>query len=470
MALALLMDLLLIAAVVFAGFLITGLLLPGEPLLTRCAVSFPIGSGLAAYFVFLLAWSGQAVDSATYGAAFLLVVIAAFGLRFFLRHAQREDTVERSTWALSGGEQAGVLVAAALALLALGWLAVARSYSTWDAMAIWSVKGYGIVRDGSVYAAREWGSHGLTYPLQLPLLIGGFMLAEGDVLPGSKLLFPLYYLSLLLGVYAFNRRRAIRWPWAVLATLTVGSVPMVFEHAVIGYANLPLTALLVLGLLMFIWNRARITYGRALVSGMLLGLAAWMRPEAVYLVVAGMPAWAMVAVRSRDKNIAWAAWSLPVIVIGGSWMVFNLSHGVTGVFGDAVQTAWASLRAADLNPSGAYRVLRFLAGQFASPEVWGLAAPLTAMLALSAWRRLAPDEDPQAFSLFTAALAWSLPVLVFYYLLSFRGDLEYWLGTGIDRLMMPGTVAALLWGLTVGLSSSDSPSGVDRSPSKGSLE
>lgn len=466
MAPALLIDLLLIAAVVFAGFLIGVLLLPGEPLLTRCAVSFPIGAGLAAFVVFLLGWIGLTVNLATYGAAFLLVVATAFGLRFLLRQAEGVHAAEQSTWALSGSEQAGVLIAAALALLALGWLAVARSYSTWDAMAIWSVKGYGVVRDGSIFAAKEWGSHGLTYPLQLPILIGGFALAEGDILPGSKLLFPLYYLSLLLGVYAFNRRRAIRWPWAAVATLTVASVPLVFEHAVIGYANLPLTALLVLGLLMFIWDRDRITSGRALLSGVLLGLAAWMRPEAVYLVAAGMLAWAAVAVRSRRESVAWAAWWLPVILIGGSWMVFNFTYGVTGVFGDAVQTAWASLRALDLNPSGAYRVLRFLAGRYASPEVWGLAAPLTAVLALSAWRRLAPDEDPQAFSLFTAALAWAVPVLVFYYLLSFRGDLEYWLGTGIDRLMMPGTVAALLWGLTVGLPNPDSERQKGPSPSQ----
>lgn len=444
------LDLLLLAGVAALGYAVCRVLLTQEPLL-QAAVSFPLGAGLLTWLVFLLGWLGFPVTALSYLAAAGFVGL----LVLTLQRLRRTELISRSRpirpWRPGRPELVIVLGLSLLAFAALGWLAVARSYSTWDAMAIWSVKGYGIAHESSIFAAAEWGTHGLSYPLQLPLLIGAFRLLDGDLLPVSKLVFPFYYLSLLLGVYGFQRRRGAVWSLAAVSALVVGTVPLVLEHSTIGYANLPLTTLLMLGTLTFFWGWDDGPAGYLLLSGILYGLAAWMRPEALYLVLAGMVALALVAKFGHERNLTWPAWVTPVVLIAGSWLIFNLSHGVTSVFGDSARTAAVSLLVLDFNPGGAYQVLRFLVGQYASPEVWGFAAPLTVLLALLSWHRLAPSRDPHAFSLLAASLAWGLPVLFFYYLLSFRGDLAYWLGTGIDRLMMPATVAALLWGLSVAL-------------------
>src|SRR3989304_4936448 len=116
-----------------------------------------------------------------------------------------------------------------------------------DGIAIWSVKGYGIAAAESIFGARQWGAFGLHYPLNLPLAIAAVRLIDGDVLPGSKIVFALFYLTLVLGCYVFLLRGGMLARVAALGTLLIATTPIVLDHGTNGYANLPMAAYLVLG-------------------------------------------------------------------------------------------------------------------------------------------------------------------------------------------------------------------------------
>jgi hypothetical protein len=46
--------------------------------------------------------------------------------------------------------------------------------------------------------------------------------------------------------------------------------------------------------------------------------------------------------------------------------------------------------------------------------------------------------------LLAASAAVGAAIFIFYYLVSFSGDLEFWLGTGVERMFLPAGVLAWL--------------------------
>lgn len=100
-----------------------------------------------------------------------------------------------------------------------------RAYSTYDGIANWTLKGYGMALERSIFAGAKWGGHVLSYPQNLPLTIAMFRLADGDILPGSKLLFPLFAFSLFLGINrhlrAMGTRSWISLLWIALLAILI---------------------------------------------------------------------------------------------------------------------------------------------------------------------------------------------------------------------------------------------------------
>ena len=106
-------------------------------------------------------------------------------------------------------------------------------------MAIWAVKGYGIAREGTIWAAGHWGDHGLAYPLNLPLLIANYRFT-GDMLPASKLIAPLFYISLCVGCLRFWLQRDVSPLTASLGAIGLAATPLLFEHANVRVRQPPL--------------------------------------------------------------------------------------------------------------------------------------------------------------------------------------------------------------------------------------
>ena len=214
------------------------------------ALGFPLGAGIFTWSLFITSWAGVPVSIASASLSWVVLLVMALAIRKVIpmrQDAIREKVASRGR--LPVALEWGVPVALSFILGVAGfaaWLGIACAYSAGDDMAIWAVKGYGIAPQGTVWAAGHWGDHGLSYPLNLPLLIATYRFS-GDILPASKLIAPLFYISLCIGCLRFWWQRDVSPLTASAGAIGLAATPILFEHATLGYANLPYTAYLVLG-------------------------------------------------------------------------------------------------------------------------------------------------------------------------------------------------------------------------------
>ena len=317
------------------------------------------------------------------------------------------------------------------------------SYYTWDDIALWSVRGYGIALDGTVASAERWGNSGLRYPLNMPLLIGLFRLIDGDVLPGSKLLFPAFYGSILLAVLAFWRRRMVPSTVRVVGILALGTTPLLFTHATTGYANLPFTFYLVTGNLVLGEGVEDKSARHLLLGGILLGLASWTRPEGLLLGVACAAIHSLALLRGPHRWSGVLAMILPMLLLAAPWIIFEGSLAPRGVVGEVGAVGLGRLLRSDVQWDAFYVIGKYFAGQVIRFRVWGAFVPLAVLLGFIsiASRRARVNGVGVVLALVSSV---TLGALVFgmYYLTSYSGELVNWLSSGFNRMMMPAAVLA----------------------------
>ena len=431
---------------------ITGLgvawILASSPRLSRLEIAawaYPLGSGLLTFTLFLLSWMGVSLYLKTLMAAYFGLLVVTLVI-FYLG---RKDLISRfglmtqKRNGYSAGDFVSVFFIFAFAITAVNY-ALMRGYSTWDAIGIWSIKGIGIEHEGSIMAGANWGSHGLSYPLNIPLQIAIFRMLGDDLLAGSKLIFPMYYLSLLLGIFAFLKR-ASGWRIGLLGTMLLSTTPVLFEHATIGYANLPFTTYLVLGLMNIITGVKEKGKYRQILGGLLLGFASWTRPEGAFLIV---PILLVLYLGIRTQNHLESSspthWVLPPFVMIVLWQVFTMANDSQGLLGEALRSAWTSISGGELNLSAMYWTARHMVGQLIDPSVWGLFVPVGLLLVIYRWGDLFAHKSEALIFLVFPALTSMVSIFAYYYLTSFVQDIQYSLGTSVSRLFMPGWVLLAL--------------------------
>lgn len=381
--------------------------------LEAAALALPLGAGILTWAIFLSSWAGVRISLASATIAFLLLlaVFGALARRSRMRHPA-QPALEGSLAGLRGSAPRLLLAAAAagLVLLAVG-LAVGISYRLYDPVQIWSVKGYGISLEGTILAAERWGEHGLSYPLNLPLQVALFHLLDGDLLPGSKLLYPIFGLCLCLVLFSFLRRQGADWLGAGLGALLLGTVPIVFFHSVEGFANLHFTFYLAAGILWGVQGAHSDSPRTQWLAGLLLGLAAWTRPEGIAYSL-GAPLVLLVATRiTRQGRAALVPLCAPTLLMGGAWFAFTLSGAfLRGSQQDQVVSAAASdILAGRID----LRALWVLISTFAreafipvramfpaiSATAWGALFPVLLAAFVAHVPQLRPRVNPQRFSL-----------------------------------------------------------------------
>jgi hypothetical protein len=335
------------------------------------------------------------------------------------------------------------------------FLSVGKAYSTWDAMAIWSVKGYGIALEGTVFGGRTWGYHALNYPLNLPIAISTFKLFSNDALPGSKLVFPLIYFSMIANVYSFLTRRNVNRTHAKLGLLLLASVPLLFEHATIGYANLAFTFYIVSGALYAMEGIYGNRQGALLMSGFLLGFATWTRQEGLLLSLLIVLTLSLTWLISRKGKLKFVPWLIPLGIIGIVWVIFFRLYGTEGQITRALRGAISGISQGQFHIDSIYHILRYFARQMQELNKWGLLFPASLLLFILAGpRRFAPKENIYLFGGGAITLMLGLAALTFYYAVSFSHlSLEWWLTTSFNRMILPaGVLMGILAVLAIGSS------------------
>jgi multidrug transporter EmrE-like cation transporter len=238
-------DLLIVAAIFWLGWTLLRLANPSVPPLLALSLAYPAGAALLSGVIYAASLLKLPINPLAVGASYF--VLQAFPLALNRRRTKARLQDGRSRLPSQFSPRiAAVLLSLTCLSLAVAYISIERSYSTWDAIAIWSIKGYGIAKEGTIFAAARWGGQGLAYPLNLPIQISLFRLFSGDWLPGSKLIFPIYYLALTLGAFSLLQQR-LGWKRAGLGALILAATPIILQHGTLGYANLPFTAYLVPG-------------------------------------------------------------------------------------------------------------------------------------------------------------------------------------------------------------------------------
>jgi len=438
----LLLDVLAVVFLVTLGILVTAALDQdaGPDLLLAC--SLPVGMASLTWVLFLLSWLSVRLTIWT----LLLTGAALPGLMGLLHWRRRTGLAAASGRVVTSHRRL-------LSSVRLGWVAsllivgaslvlsVARSYSTWDDMAAYSIQGYGIAREGSVEAARTWGPSAASYPLNIPIGISIFHMIDGDTLPGSKLLFPLLLGSLLLGAYSAMRTMGHSDREAALIALGIGTVPVVFDHSTTGYTNLPFAVYLFLGCWLALEGFGTKQRGLLLLAGIMLAGALWTRPEGMLLVWGLVPMLLVAGARTAHRPLP-VGLILPPATVTVLWLVYGIGRAGGGVMTGPAGAALRALQAGDLHLDAIYWTLRYLARSLIESSVWGLLLPMAAVLGAFGIRSLRSPGARVSVGLLAVALTVGVMIFGFYYLVSFSGDLRFWLGTGVERMFLPAAVLA----------------------------
>jgi hypothetical protein len=413
---ALIIDILIVFSLFGLGFMLLKVVHPASSRLQTLSLSFPLGSGLLTWLLFLAGWIGLPFDRLE----ILLLWIGAAAILFLLARRRAAGRWFPGPMKLRPGSfEMAAAVALGVIILGSVVIAVGRSYSMYDAIAMWAPKGYGIALERSIWGAR-WGNHGLSYPLNIHFLIAVFRIFSGDVLPGSKSLFPLLFASLLVGMIDYWRTAGVRPSVRLAGLLLTAAVPTLFLHATVGYANLPMAVYLVLGTFLGIRG---IEDGRKelqILSGIFFGLTAWTIIEGVLyvgIVLAGLLIARWISRRGRVFLIPWFA---PILLIAGSWFAFYRIYGYEGSqVMNASSGMLGSLLRGELHLEELRLIFGFARRNIFSLPTWGLIYPLGMLMILVGWRQLLPKASFQGFALACAMILTGLLSLGLFYLRSF---------------------------------------------------
>jgi len=446
-------DLFLLLGIFSLGFFITTYFMCESPPPMKFALAFPVGAGMLTFVQFLLSWIHLPImPLVTLFTLAILIII--FG---WLNYSSPKTinshagglfhTLESNIWETASPRY--VYLAVLGAFLAASWFAVNRSYSTWDAMAIWGAKGYGIAERGSVLAAKEWGALGLAYPLNIPLLIANFRQSSGDILPTSKILFPIFYACLILLCVEYWRARRIPNKITLLASMLLATSPILFEQGTIGYVNLPFTTYLLGGTIVSIHGILSSQKRAQILGSFLFGLAAWTRAEGMLYVVACYAGIAlMLEVRTKNK-IHFLAWFGPFLVIVITWFTFSICFGSPGEshMAIAIRSAIMGVRHGAYNLREFLQIVRYFIRHALEPVEWGFIIPVLSILLLLRWQRPWPSNRGTTAAIGLSASFILVVVFVMYYLSSYREDptLVDFLYMAFNRSLIPFMVMATLY-------------------------
>ncbi|MFV2043569.1 MAG: hypothetical protein ACC700_10100 [Anaerolineales bacterium] len=412
--------------------------------------AIPLGLGLWTMALFLAGWAGIAISRSSVLITLTLLAGALGWLRYRkagtvspfpsirVRRPKPEFSRSQSVWSFA-------LLCVVVLAIAAAVISVGRGYSTVDGITNWAIKGYAIAQEGSIFAGENWGNHGLAYPQNLHLAVALFRVMDGDVLPGSKLVFPLLTLSLIVGSYVFWRRAGVPRALSSLATLALASLPLLFYHSTIGFANAPFTAYLVLGILHVAHGALSERRSSLVLGSLMLGFAAWTRPEGVgysfiILISLVVGSWLL-----RRRVFSLAAASIPLLSISAIWLAFGSRYVAEDEVGRLLERFVPAVLAGDIRLGPLSTVVRYAAEDALRFQSWGLllvAVPVLAVIGLSRGRR---SWNTMAILVGLAGfVALAIPLAIFYIAGYAPGYSVGFLDASFERAMLPAAIA-LLW-------------------------
>ena len=337
------------------------------------------------------------------------------------------------------------------------FIAIGSGFHQTDSFVLWGPKAIGLIVEGLGGVVTR-GTNTTTYPLHIPFLLAMLMDAFGNSLPIAKVIFPIFYLSTLLIGYEFLKSR-IEGFFAGLSIIVFATIPEVVGHAIIGYANLPLTYYL-LGaviLLAIATKEAPLNSGRLvlIMAGLFLALATWTRPEGFYLVAGILLIWILSSLSSKKYRVMDLIWPtlLPIFLV-----IFWKITSVRFYFGSSdIESTFSTFLTGLLNGKfelkNIYVIGNYLKTEFLNFQSWGvLGVSLILAVLLLLLRRIVVTRE--ALQIVLVSISQILIICGIYFILPYgkQPDIDWWIRTGFNRMLLPGI--SILWvGLSIFLNS-----------------
>lgn len=422
------------------GILAVRFILPGSRLPEQVALGLGLGVGFLTWLLFIISWTGIPINLLTILITYFLLLAICILVN---TTTCRKSLLSTSSQSANSEGLQGLLdiigwVVFGVFSLALLIISIGLSYYHWDAMAIWSIKGYGIGMQQSISGAAEWGGKGLAYPLNIPLLISLFFSFDQDLLPGSKFIFPAFYIALLIGlIVCFRKQRLPAW-LAWLAVFAIGTIPLLYQYSLMGYANIPYAYYYVMGIIWLGLGLNGKDARRTLIGALLLACSIWTRIEGLEFWPIVLISLAVVWKRELFEKRTILRILLPGLVVGGIWFLFSrLNHTSTGET-VLLSEALSRMMHGELHPSAVYQILRFTAYLLIKTRGFGILTPMIICLSLLVFFIDATvRENKIILTMLISGVLSGLGVMFMYYLTSYDSslDLSSWLGTGYDRML-----------------------------------
>jgi hypothetical protein len=323
-------------------------------------------------------------------------------------------------------------------------ISFAISYGGWDSITIWSIKGYGIAHEGSIFATREYGDLGSYYPMNIQIGIALFSIVGGDAFPLSKFIFSLFFISLLLVIraYFYRSRMPSLLAWGMI--FLIATVPYLLEYALRGYANVPFAFYIVAGILWVAAGLASEQPRKIALGGALLAFSAWTRVEGIQFWLIIFFVFILFGGHTARRLRSILRFVIPIFLVYLPWYIFSKLHPNPTIVSNLVGVALQQVLAGHINWLAFYQIPKYILWRMVkSEQVWGLFIPAGSVYAAIAYvvkkdfRRNVLIRFP-----FMSAIGYVLGVIAMYYITSYdeSNSLDFWLGTGADRMLIPGIV------------------------------
>lgn len=410
------------------GYTITLLLAPHSKPFERVGLAYGLGLGWLTFIMFLLSWARVSLGVSTVAAAIALP--AVFLLLYKRRalpltipsHLKVALTVFKRARSLRVGQT--ILVLALLLFITSS--AVVATYwpvYSWDALSLFDFRGRVLFPELGVRGLKE--AYYAHYPF-LTSLGHTWLYRMGAANP--KLMYPLFYLSLLLGFCGCLKRECpslLSLAWSTVLVCT----PIVYRQSTIAYTNLPFTFYYGLGTIYLCqWFSSR-KRDSLVLSAVLLALSLWTRPASEVLVFVNFTVVVAFCLSKRD----WVdpfVFVLPVLLIYLPWILYQ-KYGLAELSIGEIYPAFASIR--NVSWSRLAVLLKSFARYVVDLRLFGLSWVLFFLTAPVDKRSLGEHRNLLAM-IFLGILAWFGMLSVAY--VGPEKSYEVFIGQSGSRLLL----------------------------------
>jgi len=179
------------------------------------------------------------------------------------------------------------------------------------------------------------------YPLNVPLMQVWVSLCIGEANEVYMKVWNALFFTGMVGLMFFAVRRKTTLMTALLAAFFLSTVPLLTYHALIAYADLPLSAY-ALGAMVCFWStidalksgRADYARGQLVLMGTCAALCVWTKMEGLFFAAAFSASLALYHLVKRISFKPLMAFLAPLVLVSAPWYVFLLSIRVPVSYGE----------------------------------------------------------------------------------------------------------------------------------------